>query len=167
MIINEKKAMELLLAGEVIGIPTDTVYGLACLEAYEDKIYKIKKRDANKKLITIIDDISFFKNIDPKLFALMENLWPGDTTIIFDYYGNSIGFRIPDDPNLLSLLGNLQLPIKTTSANVSNSNPCTTKDEFILNFPNIPLLKEKKIKHKTCKPSKIIVYNNSKIKKIR
>ncbi|MBL0701693.1 MAG: Sua5/YciO/YrdC/YwlC family protein [Spiroplasma sp.] len=167
MIIDEKEAIELLLAGEIIGIPTDTVYGLACLESYEDKIYKVKKRDANKKLITIIDDISFFKNIDPNIITLMEKLWPGDTTIVFDYQGSSSGFRIADEPNLLSLLYNLKLPIKTTSANVSSLKPCTTKEEFIIKFPNIPLLEEKQIKHKSCKPSKIIVYNNSKIKKIR
>ncbi len=167
MIIDEEEAIELLLAGEIIGIPTDTVYGLACLELYEDKIYTVKKRDANKKLITIINDVSYFKNIDPNIIALMEKLWPGDTTIVFDYQGNSSGFRIADEPNLLNLLCNLKLPLKTTSANISNFKPCTTKDEFVMTFPNIPLLEEKQIKHKSCKPSKIIVYNNSEIKKIR
>ena len=50
-IINIDEAVKQLNQGNVVGIPTDTVYGLATTIDNIDKLYEIKHRDSNKKII--------------------------------------------------------------------------------------------------------------------
>ncbi|MGL5021218.1 MAG: Sua5/YciO/YrdC/YwlC family protein [Mycoplasmatales bacterium] len=167
MIVDQKNAIEILKNGGVIGIPTDTVYGFASLKEYGDKIYEIKKRDKNKKLITMINNIDYFSNLDDFLIESMKLNWPGSTTYIFDYKNEMTSFRIPDEINLLNLLNELECGILTTSANISGNKPCLTSFEFETTFPDVPLLEESIYTIKSGTPSTILLYNNKVLKKIR
>ena len=81
MLIDYKTACEYLKRGEVVAIPTETVYGLAaslsCSEAI-DQIYTIKKRPADNPLIIHVADSSqvehFAKDI-PQGFSILANTW--------------------------------------------------------------------------------------------
>lgn len=166
MVVSLKECSVLLKAGYVVGVPTDTVYGLASIDKYSYKIYNIKGRNKNKKLITMINDKNIFSHIDKKLYKKMIEKWPGNTTVIFEEFGKLNSYRIPNEENLLNLLS-LTGPLVTTSANSSGKAPCLTKEEFLQTFPNIPLLEEKQKTKKLSKPSDILLYNRGKFKKIR
>ena len=167
MKVDQKSAIKILKNGGVIGIPTDTVYGFASLKEYSDKIYEIKKRDKNKKLITMINSIDYFDNLDSFLLESMKLNWPGSTTYIFDYNNEMTSFRIPDEINLLNLLNELGCGILTTSANISGNEPCLTSFEFENTFPDVPLLEESIYTIKSGTPSTILLYNNNVLEKIR
>ncbi len=166
MICNIKEAAVLLKQGYVIGIPTDTVYGLASLVENEHKIYRIKGRSRTKKLITMLAN-SETLDVDQKLMREFVKNWPGKVTYIFEENGKLNSYRKPDEPNVQRLLSKSGLRIKTTSANISGNPPCLTREEFEQTFPNIPLLKEEIKCEKGNEPSKIIVYNRKKKIRIR
>ncbi len=166
MVCNEKEAIILLKKGYVIGIPTDTVYGLAVLEPYAYKIYQLKGRNRQKKLITMIgDNVEFM--VDQKLKQEFKKNWPGKVTYVFEESGQLNSYRKPNELNVLSLLNRSDLKIKTTSANISGTSPCLTREEFHRVFPTIPLLEEVVFTPKGNSPSKIIVYNRTKKIRIR
>lgn len=161
------QAIKKLKAGEVIGVPTDTVYGLSCLLPYSEELYRIKHREKSKKLITMISSISKLDINDEILLAKMKEVWPGRVTLIFEYNGEMTSFRIPDEPNLLELLEKLDEPIYTTSANISGMEPCANRQHFAREFPNQGLLAEEINSEKSSVPSQIYVYENCKFERIR
>ncbi len=163
---NIKEAMILLDHGYVIGIPTDTVYGLAVLKGHAHKIYDIKGRNRKKKLITMLADSSVLdvNKMLKKEFALN---WPGKVTYVFEEAGELKSYRIPSEPNLLELLKQSGYQILTTSANLSGDEPALNREEFEAKFPTIPLLEEKIYYQKGKTPSKIYVCNRQRKIKIR
>jgi L-threonylcarbamoyladenylate synthase len=167
MTITEQEAIAILLDGGVIGIPTDTIYGFACLQGYEDQIYNLKLRDLNKPLITMVDSTDYFSEVEPALRKMMNQVWPGSTTLIFDVNGVNTSYRIPNEENLLSLLAKLKLPIFSTSANISGEAPSLTREEFESSFPSVGLLSESIFTIKSGTPSTILLYNKGVFEKIR
>lgn len=165
MTIDE--AISKLEAGLVIGVPTDTIYGLSSLVDYGDEIYEVKKRDKSKKLIRMISSIDSLNIQDQVLLDKMNEVWPGKVTLIFEYEGEMTSFRIPDEPNLLALLDKLGKPIYTTSANISGQEPVASRDEFFETFPNLGLLDEDMECEKSSVPSEIYIYKNTKFERIR
>lgn len=134
-----KKAQEVITAGGVTVLPTDTIYGLHCSALNSDsveRIYKIKGRDFNKPCIVLIGDISdlnkFGVEDDPYLLETLGEYWPGPNSIIlpvennrFSYLHrgtNSLAFRIPAYAPLLDLIKQTG-PIVSTSANPSGKEP--------------------------------------------
>ncbi|MCS7204963.1 MAG: L-threonylcarbamoyladenylate synthase [Leptospiraceae bacterium] len=132
MIISIEEAVEKLKQGEVVAIPTETVYGLAALATNENavrKIFELKKRPLNNPLICHIsspnqlDEYVFLKDYHEPLFKF----WPGPLTILFPkkttipeiVTGGSpyCGFRIPDHPIALEILRSVEKPIAAPSAN--------------------------------------------------
>lgn len=167
MDLNLEQAIAELKAGHVIGVPTDTVYGLSSLIDYGQEIYRVKNRDRSKKLVTMVSDEQILNVTDPILIDKMKSSWPGAVTLIFDYEGEMRSFRIPDEPNLLALLKQLDQPIYTTSANISGYEPCLTREEFKQTFPNVGLLNEDIESVKSTIPSEIYIYNKEKFERIR
>lgn len=172
MRVSTNEAIKLLRTGNVIGIPTDTVYGFCSLKADIEQIYEIKNRDRSKKLIQMIYSIEQIQKltteeIPASVKQLMVEKWPGKTTIIFPINGELTSFRIPDEPNLLKLLKALDEPIYTTSANVSTEPACLTAAEFNDKFPTIELLDEEIEIEKSGVASEIIIYEKNEFKKVR
>ena len=120
--------------GEVIVMPTDTVYGLAALaedESAVKKIFKIKNRPKTMPLIIFVRSLEEAKKIaefNELDIILAKNFWPGPLTLILNkrkktiYNGDKrlskIGIRIPRNKAMLSLLNNIKKPLATTSANL-------------------------------------------------
>jgi L-threonylcarbamoyladenylate synthase len=123
-----------LRAGQVIVVPTDTVYGLAAMPdnpAAVDGIYRAKGRPAAMHLpvlATSLDQVrQLAVEITPMVNALAAAWWPGPLTIVFGFAvgivrpawlaGRSeVAVRIPDEPFLLELLA-VTGPLVVTSAN--------------------------------------------------
>ncbi len=162
-----EEAIIRLEAGEVIGVPTDTIYGLSSLIPYGEKIYEIKQRDKSKKLITMISSSDDLNITDQVLLKKMNEVWPGAVTLIFEYEGEMTSFRIPNEPNLLALLEKLGKPIYTTSANISGEDPVSSRDEFYSTFPKLGLVDEDMKCVKSSIPSEIYIYKNAKFERIR
>ena len=160
MVIKLNEAIEKLEAGQVVGVPTDTVYGFACLDFAIDKIYELKGRGRDKKIIRMVSKKEMLNVRDQDLLKLMNEVWPGQTTLIFDYEGSMESFRIPKEENLLNLLSEVKKQLYVTSANESGETACLTKEEFEIRFPNVPLLEEVLECSKSNTPSKILLYNN-------
>ncbi len=113
-----------LTAGALLGLPTETVYGLAadaCNDAAVAKIFAAKGRPSNHPLIVHVQNaaaVAHFAN-DLPLFAmrLMEAFWPGPLTLILPRRAgvaaasaggqNSIGLRCPSHPVAQALLQSL------------------------------------------------------------
>jgi len=143
--VNE--AVELLKQGEVVAIPTETVYGLAA-DARNDeavaKIFTAKGRPADNPLIVHIGDIAqvdgLVTAVTPAARILMEHFWPGPLTIILPSAGtvsklvsaglSTVGIRMPAHPLTLSLLRDSGIPLAAPSANLSGK-PSPTKASHV------------------------------------
>ena len=137
----------------VIAFPTDTVYGLAC-SAFSEKgieqIYNMKGRDNSKALIVMIpqnyDLTKLVKNVTPFAKKLIDKFWPGALTIIFESKNiipknatgglSTVGVRIPNNKMAIDLINYLDIPLCTTSANISGEKSPITAQEVLTYFNN-------------------------------
>lgn len=131
---NIDKAKSLLKRGEVIGFPTETVYGLAA-NAYNETavkaIFTIKGRPHTSPLIVHTSDLarvrSFVKCIPAQAMLLAETFWPGPLTLLLEKLPSisdtvtaglpTVGIRIPRHPLSLKLLEAISFPVAAPSAN--------------------------------------------------
>ena len=128
-----EKAARFLRQGEVVGIPTETVYGLAASAFNIDavtKIFEVKGRPTFNPLIVHIADsgdlTTISKNISPLIFLLAATFWPGPLTFVLDKKdvvpdlvtggGDTVAVRIPDHPMTLELIRHAG-PLAAPSAN--------------------------------------------------
>jgi tRNA threonylcarbamoyl adenosine modification protein (Sua5/YciO/YrdC/YwlC family) len=129
--------------GSVVGMPTDTFYGLAVdpynLHAVE-RVYEIKERVRNKPLSLLIESVEQAEELanvlSDEFHLLAEKFWPGPLTIIvraaprlpLKVTANSgnIAVRMPDSAVALAVLRALKCPITATSANLAGAAECTT-----------------------------------------
>jgi L-threonylcarbamoyladenylate synthase len=141
---NVQKAISCIKNEEVVGIPTETVYGIGVdplSQAAVDKIFNLKERDENKPLSILVH--SFHDLIKLKIISkvpeIVELYWPGPLTIIVeselnfaDGVGtknpNSIGVRVPDNELALELLKKTG-PLAVTSANISGQEDITNEKD--------------------------------------
>src|SRR6266567_5873194 len=91
-------ALELLRGGGVVGIPTDTVYGIAAMPldaAAIDAVYAAKDRPLDKALpmlVASISDAERIAELDADALRLVTAFWPGALTVVAMA---SRGFRSP------------------------------------------------------------------------
>lgn len=128
------KAIHLLKVGEIVGIPTETVYGLAGNALNEEailKIYTSKNRPKFDPLIAHTDSIekveSLVKELPEKALLLAEAFWPGPLTLLLPKNDkvpdlltsglSRMAIRIPNHPLTLELLSKLDFPLAAPSAN--------------------------------------------------
>lgn len=144
-----KKAAELIKNGEVVGIPTETVYGLAA-NAYDSKacakIFEAKGRPQDNPLIIHISSLEMLKNsvreIPPLALTLADNFWSGPLTMIFPKKDivpdttsgglDTVAVRMPDNEDTLNLIEMCGFPLAAPSANLSGS-PSPTSAVHVYN----------------------------------
>lgn len=127
MRIELEEAAERLARGEVVGVPTDTVYGLAAdptqPEAVE-RLLQLKSRPKENPMILLLADrgeiLSFVDQVPPTFDRLVDRFWPGALTLIIPIRPGreSVGFRVPGHPTTRALLERTG-PLVVTSANLS------------------------------------------------
>lgn len=175
MLIDTKTAIKLIENGEVIAIPTDTVYGLAAAANNPSaikRIFTLKKRNNHKPLIILGADIGQldpFIAEKPKGFDDLTAKWPGALTIVvpasslYDY--PTVGLRIPDNDEALKLLAATG-PLMVTSANISGGDPAITPEAIKLAFgDDLPIVRSSKMP--TGNPSTIIAWQEERWQKLR
>ena len=137
---------EKIRAGEVLGMPTDTFYGLAAdpfnLHAV-DRVYEIKSRSRHKPLSLLIESVDQAADIAwpvPEIFYLLaRRFWPGPLTIIVKAdpklplkvtanTGN-VALRVPNAEVPLAIIRSAGRPITATSANLHGEMECTNAIE--------------------------------------
>ncbi|MDR0818990.1 MAG: L-threonylcarbamoyladenylate synthase [Oscillospiraceae bacterium] len=123
------QAAELLLAGEIVAIPTETVYGLAIRSDLGSDIYTVKGRPDDKPLSWLVHDLSA-EELEPEILKLAER----HVTVILPYLGKTQGFRIPANIFALELLKKLNQPLACTSANLSGKPPLTDAASVLREF---------------------------------
>ncbi len=153
-----KKAAELIKNGQVVGIPTETVYGLAA-NAYDSKataeIFKAKGRPQDNPLIIHISNLKMLENsvkeIYPLALTLAEHFWSGPLTMIFPKKDivpyetsgglDTVAVRMPDNEDTLNLIEICGVPLAAPSANLSGS-PSPTSAQHVFSDMNgrIPLI---------------------------
>lgn len=158
MEISLQQAAQLLQDGEVVGIPTETVYGLAASVEREDgirKIFALKGRPSNNPLIVHISCLEQLKDVivgelDNDTLALARYFWPGPLTLILPVHPavskfvtaglTTVGVRIPDHPLTRELL-DLTGPLVAPSANLSGSPSATSRSHVEADFgKDLPVL---------------------------
>ena len=148
-LVNLKKAKKNLENNNVIGIPTETVYGLAG-NAYSNrsvkKIFKLKNRPSFNPLIIHFKNLKDLKNdviLNTNFKKLYKAFCPGPITFILKKRKNSkiskiataknktVAVRIPKHKVARNLLNILKFPLAAPSANVSSKlSPTAAKDVF-------------------------------------
>jgi L-threonylcarbamoyladenylate synthase len=153
-----QKAIALLKAGEVIGIPTETVYGLAG-NAFDPqavaRIFEIKNRPSFDPLIVHTHDIenvrSFVQAIPKLALQLAQAFWPGPLTILLPRTSaipdlvtsglDTVAVRIPLHPLTLELFSKLDFPLAAPSANpfgyVSPTQPAHVDEQLGRQIPYV------------------------------
>ncbi len=139
MINKNIKNIIRVLKNDGIGImPTDTLYGLvggAFSEKAIERIYKIKKRNKNKKLIVLISAIAEIEKFGIKLtkkqIEFLEKVWPGKVSIIIE----NIAFRLPAKKSLIEILKKTG-PLVAPSANTEGYLPAKNITEAKKYFGN-------------------------------
>ena len=141
------RAGELLRSGEVVGFPTETVYGLganAMDEAAVEKIFAAKGRPGDNPLIVHIADADGLAPLiasepGPHARALMDAFWPGPLTLIFPKSVavparvtaglDTVAIRMPSHPVAQALIRAAGVPLAAPSANRSGRpSPTTAAD---------------------------------------
>ena len=149
---NIKKAKNFLNKNHCIGVPTETVYGLAA-NAYSDsaikKIFTLKKRPKNNPLIVHYLDIDSLKKdcvINDNFIKLYKKFSPGPITYILKLKKNSriskivtnkeknLAVRFPSHKIFKKLLKQLKYPLAAPSANITSQvsavKATDVKEEF-------------------------------------
>lgn len=147
------KAEEILKEGGVIGLPTETVYGLAAridIPSAIEKIFKVKERPFFDPLIVHVSSIEMAKHVTaywgPASQALAEVFWPGPLTMILprDPSVNamitsgleSVGIRMPNHPLALELIQQVGIPLAAPSANKFGRTSPTSAGHVRVEFKN-------------------------------
>jgi len=143
-----QQAKSFLQQGELVAIPTETVYGLAANGLNADavlKIYKAKNRPSFNPLILHVaylgDAKKLVKYFPAKALQLAEAFWPGPLTMVLPKNdlvpdittaGNkTVAIRVPNHPLTLQLLRQLDFPLAAPSANPSGYVSPTTAEHVM------------------------------------
>src|ERR1700751_4428028 len=139
-------AADQIRAGQVLGMPTDTFYGLAAdpfnLRAVE-RVYEIKSRSRHKPLSLLIESVDqaeeLARPLPEEFYDLARRFWPGPLTIIVKAASRlplkvtantgNVALRIPSAKIPLAVIEAAGLPITATSANLSGASECTSAEQ--------------------------------------
>ena len=141
-------AAELIRKGELVAIPTETVYGLGANGLDPDavaKIFQAKGRPQDNPLILHIADAADMENfchsIPEVAYRLAEAFWPGPLTLVLPAKDNvpkcttaglpTVAIRCPDNPVTREIIRLSGVPIAAPSANISGK-PSTTAAQHVL-----------------------------------
>ena len=140
------RAAALLWMGELVAVPTETVYGLAGNGLDENAvrgIYEVKGRPETKPLSLMVPGVEamerYCEDVPAQAKALAARFWPGPLTIVLKAKplvpeivragGDTVGLRCPDHPMTLALLRLADIPFAAPSANPSGMPSPTSAED--------------------------------------
>jgi L-threonylcarbamoyladenylate synthase len=142
--------------GDIVGVPTDTVYGLAADPWHSgaaDRLFRLKGRPRSVELPVFVADteqaLRLTTSVPRSALQLMQVFWPGPLTIVLPRRSEvdadlgeedgTIGVRCPGHPVPLALCEAFG-PFATTSANRHGAPPATTAAELVEHLPAVDLV---------------------------
>lgn len=148
MRIHLQEAINKLKNGEVVAIPTETVYGLAADASNEEalrQVYALKERPSDNPLIVHIANMNQVQNFasafSPLAKKLAQSFWPGPFTLVLPakntvskiVRGNqpTVALRVPNHPLTLQLLNESGLALAAPSANKYTQLSPTTAEHVL------------------------------------
>lgn len=149
-IVERDEAVQLLLAGAVVALPTDTVYGVAASLGHGEAVaslFLLKDRPTGVPLPVLLHALNPRQEIEvewsERAHRLSEEFWPGALTIVVPAShelarmlggsADTVGVRVPDDELLLSVLRECG-PLAVSSANTHGAVPCQSAQEVLEAF---------------------------------
>jgi L-threonylcarbamoyladenylate synthase len=152
------RAAAVLRAGDLVAVPTETVYGLAAnaLETKAvEKIFEAKERPQENPIIVHVANEAMARDCvavwPDAAAALAQEFWPGPLTLVLPKAeiipanvtagGGTVGVRCPGHPFLRELIGACRFPLAVPSANLSNHVSPTTAAHVLAQLNGrIPLI---------------------------
>jgi tRNA threonylcarbamoyl adenosine modification protein (Sua5/YciO/YrdC/YwlC family) len=151
-----RRAIEALEAGQVIGYPTDTVYGLGCdifNKRAIERLYQIKQMNQTQKLSFIcpnLSNVSHYAIVEDPTFRVLKQYLPGPYTFILQATREvpkilqtkrkTVGVRIPDHAVTLALVQAFGRPIISTTAAPHGEDPYIDPHEIDDRFPGLGMV---------------------------
>lgn len=143
-----QRAGELITAGELVAVPTETVYGLAADASNPDavaRIFAAKQRPRNHPLITHLASAEqlprWASSVPDWVPAVVDRFWPGPLTLLLERHPRvsnvitgglpTIGLRVPSHPVLLAILRQFDLAVAAPSANPYQRLSPTTAEQVM------------------------------------
>jgi tRNA threonylcarbamoyl adenosine modification protein (Sua5/YciO/YrdC/YwlC family) len=141
-------AADFISRGRVVGVPTDTFYGLAAdpfnLSAVEE-IYRVKGRPEDRALPILVNSIeqamTLARDVPPVFLTLAQKFWPGALTLLVDASHKlplkvtankgRVALRWPGSRVISALIDQLGGPVTGTSANISGYPSCSNADDLM------------------------------------
>lgn len=189
IVMNISQAIDQLRQGKIIAYPTETVWGLGVLADKEDpieKLIKLKGRELAKGISLLVRDLSMLDEWaemgKEKEKNFLEVVWPGPVTVVLPaknkvsplLHGGTqeIGLRISSHPLVQKLMDELDVPLTTTSANISGFPPARNRSELFWLPHEVGVLDEDENKGVISEtgeslPSTVLSLKNQKIKLLR
>ena len=145
---NIEKAAEIIRRGGLLGIPTETVYGLGANALNADacrRIYEAKGRPQDNPLIIHVPDASWLsrycERVPESAYRLAEAFWPGPLTMILPKKEivpyrttgglETVGVRCPNHPVTLAVIAAADVPIAAPSGNTSGRPSPTSAADML------------------------------------
>lgn len=151
-------AAGLITRGKVVGVPTDTFYGLAAdplnLAAVE-QIYRAKGRPELKPLPILVNSIEqalgLARDLPAEFLRLAKRFWPGALTLVVDasykiplkVTGNTgrVALRWANSAVACAVIEAAGIPVTGTSANLSGFAPCSSAEQLVKQMSDrLPLI---------------------------
>jgi L-threonylcarbamoyladenylate synthase len=145
--VNVARAVALLQAGELVALPTDTVYGVAAIANRPSavaRIYVAKGRPPEKALPLLLahprDLDTVAEGVSELVRRLVAQLWPGGLTLIVSKsnavplevsFTPTVAVRVPDMPLARRIIAAVGAPVAVTSANLSGQPDARTASEAL------------------------------------
>jgi L-threonylcarbamoyladenylate synthase len=142
-----------LRAGDVVAIPTDTVYGLAALPGDARAmrhLFDLKARSPQQSIAVLVADVDQAVALSAEPLDRVAGWWPGPLTAVVHRRADSsplhlggdertVGLRCPDHDFVRRVAAAVG-PIAATSANESGEPTAVTADEVVARFPQLGLV---------------------------
>ncbi len=130
---------EALRRGKLVGLPTETVYGIGANESDDqavNRLLEVRESPSDKKLSVHIADMDTFQEwcpVPPPMASrLAHRFWPGPLTLVLPHKERgTIGLRMPANRIALDLIRLADVPVVAPSANLSGDPPATNAEEVL------------------------------------
>ena len=141
-------AAAILRRGGLLGLPTETVYGLGANGLDSDavrKIFEAKGRPQDNPLILHVSGAQWIPrycvDVPPLAYELARRFWPGPLTMILKRAAcvpdvttaglDTVGVRCPNHPVALAVIREAGVPVAAPSANISGRPSCTSAQDVL------------------------------------
>jgi L-threonylcarbamoyladenylate synthase len=139
-----QEVLDILVAGGVVALPTDTLHGFSAALSYSNGLRRIaamKGTPGRQQYILLASSIEmidrYVSSYGCTTRERLEKIWPGPLTAVLpvgpecpNWYGDTVAFRVPDLPPLLEVIERLGQPITSTSVNRSGEPPIADPEEI-------------------------------------